>query len=181
MARIRTVKPELFRHEGLYDLETELGIPVRLAWIGLFTIADREGRFKWRPRAIKAEVLPYDDVDFSRVLDALVTRGFLVRYTHAGNEYGWITVQGETYIFHLDVHRFRIFGLLCWIWVQAFKAIFCVVGFSLHVLGINGQSVGGGGYSTFFSNLKGTENKSIAELLFYEVLVPSQPSDVNGS
>jgi hypothetical protein len=95
VARIRTVKPELFRHEGLYDLETELGIPVRLAWIGLFTIADREGRFKWRPRAIKAEVLPYDDVDFSRMLDALVTRGFLVRYTHAGNEYGWIPTFGS--------------------------------------------------------------------------------------
>lgn len=94
MARIRTVKPELFRHEGLYDLETELGIPVRLAWIGLFTIADREGRFKWRPRAIKAEVLPYDDVDFSRVLDALVTRGFLVKYENAGTEYGWIRTFG---------------------------------------------------------------------------------------
>ena len=90
MARIRTVKPELFRHEGLYDLEAELGLPVRLAWIGLFTIADREGRFKWRPRAIKAEVLPYDEVDFSRVLDALATRGFLVKYGNAGNEYGWI-------------------------------------------------------------------------------------------
>lgn len=94
MARIRTVKPELFRHEGLFDLEAELGVPVRLAWIGLFTIADREGRFKWRPRAIKAEVLPYDDVDFSRVLDALVTRGFLVKYANAGNEYGWIPTFG---------------------------------------------------------------------------------------
>jgi len=90
VARIRTVKPELFRHEGLYDLETELGIPVRLAWIGLFTIADREGRFKWRPRAIKAEVLPYDEVDFSRVLDALWTRGFLVKYASNGEVYGAI-------------------------------------------------------------------------------------------
>jgi hypothetical protein len=67
---------------------------VRIAWIGLFTVADREGRFKWRPRAIKAEVLPYDEVDFSRVLDALVTRGFLVKYENAGTEYGWIRTFG---------------------------------------------------------------------------------------
>lgn len=80
MARIRTVKPELFRHEGLFELEQETGLPVRLAFIGLFTAADREGCFKWRPRELKLDVMPYEDLDFSRVLDALVTRGFLVKY-----------------------------------------------------------------------------------------------------
>ncbi len=80
MARIRTVKPELFRHEVLFDLEQETQLPIRISWIGLFAICDREGRFKWRPRAIKSEILPYDEIDFSRVLHALGTRGLVVKY-----------------------------------------------------------------------------------------------------
>lgn len=91
MARIRTIKPEFFVHEELYDLEVETGLPVRLAFAGLWTQADREGRFKWRPRTLKASILPFDDVDFSRVLDALATRGFLVRYACGTREYGQIS------------------------------------------------------------------------------------------
>lgn len=90
MARIRTVKPELFRHEGLYEAEQETGLPLRLAFIGLFTVADREGIFRWQPRQLKLDVMPYEQIDFSRVLDALATRGFLVRYACAGEEYGVI-------------------------------------------------------------------------------------------
>jgi hypothetical protein len=88
--RIRTVKPELFLHDGLFDLERETGLPIRLAFIGLWCAADREGRFRWQPRRLKALILPYDDVDFSRVLDALATRGFVVRYASGRDELGWI-------------------------------------------------------------------------------------------
>lgn len=90
MARIRTVKPELFRHEALFELEQETGLPVRLAFIGLFTCCDREGRFKWRPRALQLDVMPYDNHDFSRVLDALTTRGFLMKYACGTDVYGCI-------------------------------------------------------------------------------------------
>ncbi|MCW0102562.1 hypothetical protein [Burkholderia pseudomallei] len=85
------MKPELFTHEDLFEAEQETGLPLRVAFIGLFTCADREGRFKWRPRTLKLAVLPHDAVDFSRVLDALVTRGFLVRYaSESGEEIGLI-------------------------------------------------------------------------------------------
>jgi hypothetical protein len=94
MARIRTVKPELFRHEVLYELEKETGLPIRLAWIGLFTVADREGRFKWRARPIKAEVFPYDeDINMDDILNAMHSKKLLVKYTtqEFENEYfGWI-------------------------------------------------------------------------------------------
>lgn len=90
MARIRTIKPEFFKHEALFDAEAETGLPLRLAFAGLWTQCDREGRFVWRPRQLKTDVLPYDDIDFSRVLDALATRGFVVRYTSAGVDYGYI-------------------------------------------------------------------------------------------
>jgi hypothetical protein len=80
VGRIRTIKPEFFSHEALYDAEKETGLPIRVAFAGLWTECDREGRFKWRPRALKAHILPYDDIDFSRVLDACLTRGLIVRY-----------------------------------------------------------------------------------------------------
>ena len=90
MARIRTVKPELAAHEGLFDLELETGLPVRFAWCMLFTACDREGRFAWRPRTLKAQILPHDDVDFSRVLDAWLTRGFIVKYRVGDEWFGWL-------------------------------------------------------------------------------------------
>lgn len=90
MARIRTIKPGFFKHERLYDAEQETGLPLRLAFAGLWTVADREGRFAWRPRSLKTDVLPYDDVDFSRVLDALATRGFIVRYASGDDEFAYI-------------------------------------------------------------------------------------------
>lgn len=93
--RIRTIKPPFFLHEGIFDAETETGLPLRLAFIGLWCAADREGRFKWSPRRLKTEILPYDEVDFSRVLDALTTRGFIVRYACPTRENG---VDGDQLI-----------------------------------------------------------------------------------
>lgn len=90
MARIRTIKPDFFKHEGLYDLERECGLPVRVAYAGLWTVADREGRFEWRPRKIKADVLPYDEVSFEQILNVLADGGFVVRYDVDGVDYGYI-------------------------------------------------------------------------------------------
>ena len=90
MARIRTVKPELFRHEDLYEAEIESGLPLRLAFIGLFTCCDREGRFEWRPRQLKLDVMPYDTTDFSHVLDALERIGLVEKYLADGREIGCI-------------------------------------------------------------------------------------------
>src|SRR5215469_3603798 len=91
MARIRTVKPGLFRHHSLFEAERRSGLPLRLAFIGLFTACDRSGRFKWRPEELKLDCLPFDSVDFSRVLDALETCGQIVSYCDDHGEiYGYI-------------------------------------------------------------------------------------------
>ena len=90
MSRIRTIKPELFRHEELFDAELESGLPLRLAFMGLFTVADCEGRFVWKPRTLKLDVLPHDTVDFAAVLNALAATGFIQRYEVAGHVYGLI-------------------------------------------------------------------------------------------
>jgi hypothetical protein len=90
LGRIRTIKPEFFKHADLFDLEQETGINIRIAFAGLWSCCDREGRFKWRPRELKVDILPYDDCDFSRVLDALATRGFVVKYTLGTEVFGYI-------------------------------------------------------------------------------------------
>lgn len=95
MARIRTIKPGFFRHAELFEAEKSSGLPLRIAFAGLWTAADREGRFKWKPRELKLDCLPHDDVDFSRVLDALVTGGWVVRYAVDGAEYGAIPTWKE--------------------------------------------------------------------------------------
>ena len=78
--RIRTIKPTFFLHADLFDGEKETGLPLRVAYAGIWCACDREGRFKWEPRRLGVSILPYDGLDFSRVLDALTTRGFLVKY-----------------------------------------------------------------------------------------------------
>ncbi len=54
MAKIRTIKPELFRHDGLFEAEIQSGLPLRLAFMGLFTCCDRAGRFRWKPKALSS-------------------------------------------------------------------------------------------------------------------------------
>jgi hypothetical protein len=88
--RIRTIKPEFFIHEGLFEAEKESKLPLRLAFIGLWCAADREGRFKWEPRRLGVQIMPYDHIDFSRVLDALTTRGFIQRYASESRDFGCI-------------------------------------------------------------------------------------------
>jgi len=90
MARIRTVKPEFFRHEALFEAEQESGLPLRLAFAGLWSACDREGRFKWQPRALKLDCLPYDQIDFSAILDALSRHGFVEKYAADGKEFGFV-------------------------------------------------------------------------------------------
>lgn len=90
MARTRTVKPTFFKDAELYDAEVQYGLPLRLAYEGLWCQADREGRFLWKPRELKLDILPYDPVDFDRVLNALAEAGFIERYEVDGRVYGLI-------------------------------------------------------------------------------------------
>lgn len=82
MGATRTIKPEFFKNYELYDLEQQTGMPLRVAYAGLWTCCDREGRFKWIPRFLRAEILPFDtDIDFTNVLDVLAQHGFIYRYS----------------------------------------------------------------------------------------------------
>ncbi len=91
MKRIRSVKPELFEHEALYDTEKACGLPVRLAFISLWINCDREGRFEWRPKRLQRQLLVYDDdVDVGVILEVLRDADFIHQYEVAGKLYGVI-------------------------------------------------------------------------------------------
>lgn len=83
MARIRNIKPAFFKDEDLADLS----FAHRLLFAGLWTLADKHGTLEDRPRFIRAELFPYDQVDCAALLDDLVATGFLLRYTVAGKGY----------------------------------------------------------------------------------------------
>lgn len=86
MARIRTVKPEFFRHEQLQDLEIEYpGQYCMLVFVGLWTQADNNGIFQDRPRQLKLDILPFIEFDFEKTLSILENRGFLYRYESDGS------------------------------------------------------------------------------------------------
>jgi hypothetical protein len=90
LQRIRAIKPDFFKHEGLFELEQETGLPIRLSFAGLWTCCDREGRFHWRPRRLKTDILPYDDCEFEDVLNAMAAANFVVKYEVDGVLYGFI-------------------------------------------------------------------------------------------
>lgn len=90
MGRIRTVKPELFRHLALFEAEEKYQLPLRIAFVGLFTCCDRQGRFIWQPKRLKVDILPYDEIDISDVLNALLDNGFIKAYEVKGVIYGCI-------------------------------------------------------------------------------------------
>lgn len=80
MARARNIKPGFFTNDEL----VELPLSARLLFIGLWTIADREGRMADRPKKIKMEIFPADDVDCDGDLSSLAASGFITRYQSNG-------------------------------------------------------------------------------------------------
>ena len=82
--------PEIIRDNHLFQLEVETHLPLRLALLGLACCADRAGRFQWNPAELKRHALPYETVDFDRVMQLLVNKGFLLRYPYQGVFYGAI-------------------------------------------------------------------------------------------
>ena len=79
MSRARNLKPAFFKNEELAELPFEY----RLLFQGLWCLADREGRMEDRPKRIKAEVFPYENVDVAVGLAELERSGFIERYAAA--------------------------------------------------------------------------------------------------
>lgn len=83
MARTRNIKPGFFKNEDLSDLSPYS----RLLFIGLWCLADREGLLEDRPKRIKGELFPYEDVDVDKCLQELHNVGFIIRYEIKDNRF----------------------------------------------------------------------------------------------
>lgn len=78
--RARNIKPSFFTNPDLGECS-----PVsRLCFAGLWCCADREGRLPDRPKLIRAQVFPYDNIDVEPLLDELARFGFIERYEAKG-------------------------------------------------------------------------------------------------
>lgn len=83
MARKREIHPGFFKNEDMSELEPLC----RLLYLGLLTLADKEGRLEDRPKKLKAEILPYDNCDGETCLSELAAKGFIIRYEVDGKTY----------------------------------------------------------------------------------------------
>jgi hypothetical protein len=83
LSRARNIKPGFFRNEDLAECDPM----ARLLFVGLWTLADRNGNLEDRPKRIKGEVFPYDNCDIESLLGQLIARGLVVRYQAEGRPY----------------------------------------------------------------------------------------------
>lgn len=96
--RARNIKPGFFLNEQL----GECSIPARLAFIGLWAVADREGRLVYRPKRLRAEIFPYDvNLDMAALIGELEANELVVIYEVARQQYLWI----PNFAKHQKVHQ----------------------------------------------------------------------------
>lgn len=97
MARARSLKPGFFKNADLLELPFE----ARLLFAGLWTLADRNGRLEDKPKQIKIEIFPGDNVDCDALLCKLDAIHMVARYQHSGNKY----IQITNFAKHQNPHR----------------------------------------------------------------------------
>lgn len=76
--RARNVKPGFLKNEDLADI----GPYAQLLFVGLWQLADRDGKLEDRPRRIKAEIFPYYEPKpaLETLLKHLQEKNFIIRY-----------------------------------------------------------------------------------------------------
>lgn len=91
MARARNIKPGFFKNEDL----AECSPWARLCFIGLWTMADREGRLEDRPKKIKGELFAFDSVEVEPLLAELERWKFIRRYQVGSDRFIFILKFAE--------------------------------------------------------------------------------------
>jgi len=97
MPRSRNVKHSFFANDELAEHDPL----ARLLFVGLWTIADYKGDLEWRPKRIKAQLLPYDECDINKIAINLDKSGFVRTYIIDGQMYLNIT----NFIKHQNPHK----------------------------------------------------------------------------
>ena len=86
MARIRSIHPSFFTDEAVVSCSPL----ARLLYVGLWTDADDQGLFEWRPLQIKMRLLPGDSADASELLGELVAAGLIAEFSTGEKRFGAI-------------------------------------------------------------------------------------------
>jgi hypothetical protein len=84
MARIRSIHQGFFTDERLVSCSAF----ARLLLIGLWTEADDQGVFEWKPITIKMRLFPIDALDVPATLSELVAADAIKKFSYDGREYG---------------------------------------------------------------------------------------------
>jgi hypothetical protein len=90
MARIRTIKPELWVSEQI----AECSPIARLTFIGIWNFCDDNGVHPAKPKTLKAELFPMDDfsaADLAEWVGELVRAGLVAEFTHQGVDFWHVT------------------------------------------------------------------------------------------
>jgi hypothetical protein len=90
MARIRTVRPDFWEHEGIGSLSRD----ARLLYIASWNLADDEGLLRWTATYLKSNVFMYDDdlttADVESLMAELTGYVFAYRGGTTQQRLGWI-------------------------------------------------------------------------------------------
>lgn len=97
MARARNIKPAFFLNTDLSEVPA-LG---RLAFIGLWTLADYKGCVECNFKKIKAQILPYDECDIEQLMNNLEQFRFIRYYFVQGIRY----IKIENFERHQNPHK----------------------------------------------------------------------------
>ena len=95
--RARNIKPGFYKNEDL----AECSLEARLLFPGLWMLADRMGRLEYRPKKIKGEIFPFDNIDVAMLLEELSQWGLIKIYDAGGKKYIWI----PNFLNHQQPHR----------------------------------------------------------------------------
>lgn len=97
MARSRNIKPGFFVNPELAECSPH----ARLLFIGLWLVADRQGRLEDRPKHLKVQLFPCEDVNVDSLLNELHSGGFAIRYEYSGARY----IQIPSFLKHQNPHK----------------------------------------------------------------------------
>lgn len=86
MSRIRSVHPGLFTDEGFVSLSAD----AQILLIGIWTEADDQGIFEWKPVTLRMRLRPTKDGPIEPFLAELAAANCIARYEIDGRQYGAI-------------------------------------------------------------------------------------------
>lgn len=98
---MRVIDLAIYQQNSLLIAEEKYQLPLRFVFVSLIACCDECGGFSWKPSELKALILPYTDLDFSKLLEALLLSGFIQKDESNGQVYGRIPLA-KKYIYEVN-------------------------------------------------------------------------------